>query len=103
MVVEREGVVAALGRSWELTRGSRLTIFAGALAVGAINWLATVGGSLGIDLVPDGPAKIVLAMAWMVLVLLLGSLGAVVPAVAYHDLRVAREGVATEDLLKVFE
>ena len=35
--------------------------------------------------------------------LFLGSFNAVVPAVAYHDLRKAKEGLGIEELAKVFD
>jgi hypothetical protein len=38
----------------------------------------------------------------VVVALVLGALNATVAAVGYHDLRVAKEGVGVEDLVKVF-
>jgi hypothetical protein len=35
--------------------------------------------------------------------LLLSTLPVLLPAVAYHDLRAAKEGTATEELARVFE
>ena len=34
---------------------------------------------------------------------LVSTFAAIAPAVAYHDLRVAKEGVSTADLARVFE
>ncbi len=105
--VERLGVGGALRRSFELTRGSRWTLFAAGLVILVVTWLLSAAVQLGVGALPLvlGPAK---AFTVMVLASQLGSaLFSVLPAVAiavcYHDLRRAKEGVDTAELARVFE
>jgi hypothetical protein len=101
-VVEREGIFASLGRSWRLTRGRRLAIFAAGLVFLAINWAASLATQMVAFAFPEQLAAVAAVLSFLVSVPL-SSLPGVMPAVAYHDLRVEKEGVATEDLVKVFE
>lgn len=102
-VVEKPGAVASMRRSRELTRGFRWHVL-GAMAV-----MALVGaGAQGIVNVALSAATSEVGV-WLgfavsqVISSLTGALGAVAPAVGYHDLRVTKEGVDTESLLRVFE
>ena len=117
-VIEEPGAVAAMGRSAELTEGSRWRVLAVALLLGvmmvvfvllfavalgvlavALGWDMSSGGSVGSR--PTDPAW---AQALLeVLIIPLQTLNAVAPAVAYHDLRIGKEGADVEDLLSVFE
>jgi hypothetical protein len=97
VVTERLGPIAAIRRSWELTRGYRGTIFLAGLALSLISFLINVGGSL-VGLIP-----ILGQIVSLVLQILTVSLGTVMPAVAYHDLRARKEGTSTDELAKVFE
>ena len=102
-VVEKPGALASMRRSSELTRGYRWHV----LGVIAVMWLVGAAGE-GIARVVTGGAGGE-AVAWLgfavtqVVSSLTGTLGAVAAAVGYHDLRVTKEGVDTESLLKVFE
>ncbi len=92
----------ALQRSRELTDGSRWQIFAAAVVVIVTTFLLFfLAGAAGALAEPLGPRVVAVLVA--VVVALAGTLGACTAAVAYHDLRTAREGVSTEDLAKVFE
>lgn len=100
-VVERGvGLRGALGRSAALTKGNRLALFVIALLV----WLTTVvigmpATILGLTSALPYPIFVLLGTA----VNMLGApLLSVAPAVAYHDLRVAKEGVATDQLVAIF-
>jgi hypothetical protein len=103
VVVEDIGPGEALGRSRALTKGSRWSILAVALVVGAVTFVvAAAAGALvafGASALPR-PLPALLSTA---IVALLTPLGACAAAVAYHDLRVAKEGVDTAALVKVFE
>ncbi len=103
VVVEDVGPGEALGRSRTLTKGNRWGILAVALVVGVVTFVvAAVGGALvrlGASALPH-PVPPLLSTA---IVALLTPLGACAAAVAYHDLRVAKEGVDTAALVKVFE
>ncbi len=100
-VVERPGVLAALRRSRELTRGYKGSIF------GILFLLHLITGAIAFFL-----GKILGAAvedAWTVLLIsqgieaVLGGVHAVSAAVGYHDLRQAKEGVGIEELVRVFE
>jgi hypothetical protein len=107
-VIENPGATAALSRSGELTEGNRWRTFALSLVMGFIAALATaaitalvevaVGRSWTADADSAG-----LLMVERLLLLPFGVLGAIPPAIAYHDLRVAKEGADIEELLSVFE
>lgn len=102
-VAEGKGAMDAVKRSFALTKGKRLALFAALLVVGLAAW----AGSAIVALLPIALGGGPLALAgWAVsyagsaVVMPLMSL---LPAVAYHDLRVAKEGVGTAELVKVFE
>ena len=103
-VVERPGVIGALKRSVELTRGYKLQIFGILLILGLLS--AGIGYVMRSSLVEDAIHLAELkTFYWANLIfnIAYASLGASINGVVYHDLRVAKEGVATEDLAKVFE
>ncbi len=97
VVVERLGPVAAMRRSWALTRGHRWTILAtAAVMVPAVLGVLVVG--LIFELVP------LLGMfAALAIDVAAGALFMLWPAAVYHDLRVEKEGAASDDLARVFE
>jgi hypothetical protein len=96
-VAERLGPVAALRRSWRLTSGHRWSIFLAALLMIAVAFgLGLLG--LVLQLFPlVGP------LAAFFVNLTTSALFNVWPAVAYHDLRVQKEGTTTDELVRVFE
>jgi hypothetical protein len=115
MITEGLGPIAALKRSWELTRGLRWRVFAGflvvALAMTAVACLlqsmVTVlvvlpvvrsGGGAG----PAGSMAVAQASS-MLLQGLESSVFTTATAVAYHQLRIASEGPAVAHLVRVFE
>lgn len=92
----------ALQRSRELTRGNRWSVFVVALVVFVVTMgLVGVAGAFAAFArgFPE-PVPVVLATA---VIALTSALGASASAVAYHDLRLAKEGIDTADLVKVFE
>lgn len=94
----------ALQRSRDLTLGNRWGIFAVALVafVVTLAFVFLVAGGTMTVLVRALPSPLPAVVATAVIALA-SSFGACAAAVAYHDLRVAKEGVATADLVKVFE
>jgi len=107
-VVERLGPFRSLGRSRELTKGHRWKILGlffltmiPAVIIGAI-----VGAALGVILVLGpaggfGPAVTqTIGLAWNAM---WTAFFAVIIVVTYHDLRVAKEGIDTEQIAAVFE
>jgi hypothetical protein len=107
-VVERLGPFRSLGRSRELTKGHRWKIL-GLLLVTMIPGLiigAVVGAVLGAILVfgsgggLGAPAIQVISLIWKAI---WSAFFSIVIAVTYHDLRVAKEGVDTDQIAAVFE
>lgn len=98
VVVERIGPIQALQRSWVLTRDHRVTVFAAGLVLG----LALFGANVVLQVAGRllGP---VAALVLMPVQLFNMSLPVLLPAVAYHDLRVEKEGTDTSELARVFE
>lgn len=103
-VVERPGIGGALRRSRELTADNRLAIFGILLVMGALNWVVSKVFE-SVLLGDEASVGDVKAFLWVTVgvSLLFAALSAVVNGVVYHDLRQAKEGVATEDLARVFE
>jgi len=97
VIVERTGVFGALRRSARLTRGCKWRIMGILLIVLAVQWAG--GGLVGVVSMGSVRAGLVIELSAMLLV---GALTATSTAVGYHDLRVAKEGVGVDDLLKVF-
>lgn len=107
-VVERPGVVGAFRRSLELTRGHRWPLLAAGAAIVAILWvlvaLTQIAATLAVAaLVPREQAAGAYLVASQLGNVLFSALPLVGIAVAYHDLRVAKEGLDTSALARVFE
>lgn len=102
IVAERAGPIQALRRSWSLSRDHRLAIFLAAIVVGISHALLNqVFARLLPWLLDRTPA--VAGLVAMLGGFLVMPLNGLFPAVAYHEIRVAKEGAATEDILSVFE
>jgi hypothetical protein len=106
--IEAPGAAASMRRSEELTEGNRWRIFSVALVLGVI---AFVAQRLLVTLfqgTEPAAGQAVAGPAWSqalqeALMIPLQVLNSVAPAIAYHDLRVGKEGADVEDLLRVFE
>jgi hypothetical protein len=101
VVVEKIGPIAAIRRSFGLTRGHRLTFFAASFVLGLAVSAANTAMQLAVVLL--GELGAVAALFGGVLYLLVAALPMLLPAVAYHELRAAKEGIVTQELVKVFE
>jgi MFS family permease len=111
-VVEQVGPLRSMGRSRELTKGHRWRIFGmllviviPAMIVGAIVGFVTVytmgpGGFLTLGAVLASWLGKLVGLVWKAA---WGGFFAAVVAVTYHDLRVAKEGLTTEQIASVFE
>jgi hypothetical protein len=99
-VVEGLGPVQSLRRSAELTKGCRWRIFAFWFAI----LIAEIVVQMELDqtIRPSGHFSLVLGsqVAWDMIV---GAFAAVATAVIYRDLRVAKEGVDTDQVATVFD
>jgi len=112
-VIEAPGASASLGRSTELTQGNRWRVLAIALVMGIVTILGILVLGIVVGLVAaavsdaaatteEATDPLTLA-ALTILAIPLQCLAAVAPVVVYHDLRVGKEGVDVEDLLRVFD
>jgi hypothetical protein len=101
VVAEDVGVSAAFKRSFALTKGSRGTIFGALLLLVLAMWGASLVGNLAAAL--NSALGAVGLLLSVVVQIAMTPLTTVLCAVAYHDLRVAKEGVDTSELAKVFE
>ncbi len=97
-VVERAGVVASLKRSAHLTRGYRWRVFGILLVIallnGVVEWFA---------LLPFDPGEIPHTVVTFAVTAAFTAWGAVAMAVAYHDLRLDKEGVGVNEIAAVFD
>lgn len=106
VVIERTGPIASIKRSFQLTKGRRLAIFAAFFVLFLSFTGISLVGNLVVPIVGAklGGAAVALAMVVTFAVnAVFGSIPTIAPAVAYHDLRAEKEGVGTADLAKVFE
>jgi hypothetical protein len=104
-VVEERGVWSSMGRSWELTLEHRWKIFglmtlmylADSMVDSALDQtLSLAAGSLAAGSIPVLAGHVIWSGIW-------GAFFAILAVVTYHDLRVAKEGVDTEQIAAVFE
>jgi hypothetical protein len=107
-VVERPGVGGAIRRSFQLTRGRRWAVFAAGLTTLVAVWVLTAAVQLGATvlastLLPPQQAPLGVIVSSQLGNVLFSALPLVGIAVAYHELRVEKEGVDTAALAKVFE
>jgi hypothetical protein len=106
-VMEDPGATQSLGRSQDLTAGTRLPVFAVLLVIGMI--VGAVGFFGGIVVAVAGEAtgsaglRSVATIALTILSIPFECLKAASTAIGYHELRVNREGVRLDDLVRVFE
>jgi len=107
IAVERPGVFAALQRSWDLTRGHAWRV----LGIILVMWAGTVGVSLVAGVVVifamiglGGMTGMIVGQSVNIVVsLLANALYAIAAAVAYVELRRAKEGFGIEDIAAVFD
>jgi hypothetical protein len=98
-VVEHTGPLGSLYRSAELTKGNRWRVFGMVIVVGIVGAIGT--GMVEALAYGVGPAVApVVKVIWQGL---LGAYSAILVVVTYHDLRVAKEGVDTDQIAAVFE
>jgi hypothetical protein len=99
-VLERLGPLNSLRRSRDLTRGARWRILGMILVVGLISGVMSgiAGGAVGATRHP-----VAVGIVSYVASAIASAFHAVLTAVTYRDLRVAKEGIDIEGLAKVFE
>jgi hypothetical protein len=111
-VVEQLGPFASMGRSRELTRGHRWKIFGmlllifvvaavvGGILVGVVVSLLGTSGLLALPIAMTTLLGRIVNLIWSAIWTAFFS---ILIVVTYHDLRVAKEGVDTEQIAAVFE
>ncbi len=99
-VVEKPGVFDSLGRSRELTKGFRWQVFGIIVIVLVIQIVA--GVIIGVVLGFTGSTFLIVLFEYLVTAFFT-ALYAVISAVGYHDLRVAKEGIDVNQIAAVFD
>jgi hypothetical protein len=107
-VVERPGVTASLLRSAALTKGDRWRLFGIIVILMLINWgISLFSNVITVPLASMGAGATTMAivggLVGIVTTGLYTALNAVMAAVAYHDLRVAKEGIGINEIAAVFD
>lgn len=106
-VVENKGPLESMRRSAELTKGHRWKIFGVwvLIAIVAIIILIMVGVFAGLGaVVAQGLGRVLIAgVISLILTAIVTAYSYVLNAMIYHDLRVAKEGVDTEQIAAVFD
>jgi len=98
-VVEGLGATESLSRSSALTKGYRWPILGIMFVVGLVNWIGTI--ILTLALSAAGP--VVLALVTLVWTAAWAVYWNCVLVMIYHDLRVAKEGLNTQQIASVFD
>lgn len=108
-VLERAGIVGALKRSRELTNFKKMEIFGLWLILALMNWGVTkVVESTMLDpssFTPENIYGVIRRYMYVDLAraIIVGSIGSVMTAVAYFQLRNEKEGTSADELAAVFE
>ena len=99
-VIENLGPIDSIGRSRELTKGFRWLIFVLFLIVAVVGGIVNATIS-GVGTLVLGP--VLAAFNAFPFGCFIGSFGSVLSIVVYHDLRVAKEGIDTDQIAAVFD
>jgi hypothetical protein len=106
-VMERPGLFGALHRSRVLTEGNKSTIFALLFLVGIITGIPRYVVEKIILPNPEAPPSFAAVKTHVYATLgfsiVIGTLGAVIAAVTYFQLRQDKDGVSIEEIARVFE
>lgn len=103
-VIESPGTFASMDRSVQLTENNRWRIFA--LALGSLVVVSVLGIVLGLVVgsLLSGGGRDAAGEALLTLALIpVQALSAVIPAIAYHDMRRGKEGADVAELLRAFD
>ncbi len=103
-VVERPGIIGSFKRSWELTKGYRWPVLGLLLILFVILVVFSfvVGAAGGIAFFFLNSLPLLLVFNYVISAIS-GAFASVTIAVLYHDLRVAKEGVSSEQIAAVFD
>ena len=98
-VVEGLGPIESMSRSAALTKGHRWAILGIMLLAGIVNWI----GSLIIGLVLGAAGAVAVGIVNLVWTAVWAVYWNCLLVMLYHDLRVAKEGIASEQIASVFD
>jgi hypothetical protein len=99
-VVERLGPFQSMGRSADLTSGHRWAVFGIAILLALINIIANKVIQLIFAAIGGSLFGVLGSFGWLSL---FGAFSAIVVSVAYHDLRVVKEGIDVDRIAAVFD
>jgi hypothetical protein len=99
-IVEERGPFASLGRSRELTKGSRWKLFGIVIVIAVASWVVQMIVQF-VFLAAVG--KLIAAVATFLCSALIAAYRSILAAVVYYDLRVAREGIDIDRIAAVFD
>lgn len=104
VVEPRTGALAALGRSVKLTEGSRGSIFGVIVVLGLLGFVVALFFQFAV-FAPATTANDIRVgqVLQTVFLAVLGAWQAIAAAVAYHDLRVEKEGIDAAEIARVFD
>lgn len=103
-VIEKPGIIGALKRSRELTQGNKVGIFGLLVVLGVLGFvLQKIVEKVLFDPLRFEATLRPYLYADLARQLIVGSLGAVIIAVAYYFLRSSKEGTSASELARVFE
>jgi len=104
IVVEGGGPFVGLGRSAALTKGHRWPVLGVIVLWIIISFvIAMILGMIVAGVGAAGAGGVIALIVNAIVQVILMGLGASVAAVGYHDLRVMKEGVGTEEIARVFD
>jgi len=101
-VVERLGPIKSMKRSAYLTKYHRWRIF-GMLCLLIVAFAVAFLLWIGITLAVGGMVGTVAQALWLMFLVLIKTFNALIVAVTYYELRVAKEGVDIDQITAVFE
>lgn len=106
-VMEKPGLFGALRRSRALTAGNKLNIFGLLFLLGLITGIPRTVVEKIILPDPDNPSSFEAVKTYVYVTLgfsiVIGTIGAVIAAVTYFQLRQDKDGVSIEEIARVFE
>ncbi len=99
-VVERQGPLASLRRSAQLTKGNRWKIFGMAFLVALVGGIISAVAN-GVFLAAHN--RVAFTVGEYLTQTVVFAVGSIIALVLYHDLRVAKEGIDTDRIAAVFD
>lgn len=98
-VVERRGPIDAVIRGWTLSRRCRFKILATVVVMMILNYILNIAALSPFQHV-DYEVRRWFSIAWMILVM---PMLAIPPAIVYHDIRRAKEGLGADAIAAIFD